>query len=244
MGSFTEKARALGPDYIVIWFGGSRWKLSIFTNVLVTEYALRETLQREERLQYKVLALKKATAIELDSELQLAYAEAKSQLNETRVQRYHKQQALYREEAGINSWVRSQYDWLRTKEDWYMREEMVRECAETGGCCSRDCGCCARRAQSKPQKGRGHCTTECWCCSGQRGFELSDEDKKQAQQDYKDMLEKGQCFLELQVNCFFSPFKNQVPKPFRNQVRKPRKMKLHSRLALWLRLLFQVSFND
>lgn len=143
MGSFTELANSWWSSYgreLEIKYRGGLYKPSVFADMLVAEHALRGTVQREEMLQHKVQALQKAADIEPEGKIQLA--EANSQLDESRVQCYHRQQALYRAEAMFPTFVKRDYDILRTDDVWYMREEMVRDCSDRGGCCSRGCGCC------------------------------------------------------------------------------------------------------
>ncbi|KAJ5609654.1 hypothetical protein N7528_010221 [Penicillium herquei] len=198
------------PSQIEIEWNGDLYKPSTFSDMLFAEYVLRESVQREEMLQRMIRSLEKAAAIEPEGKSQLT--EANSELDQVRAQCYRNQQALYRAEAVFPLSVKRDYYTLRTDEDWYMREEMVQDCAEKGGCCSRGCGCCARRKLSERCKGLGHCTSECWCCSEQRGFEISCEEKQEIQQKYKEMLEgETQAFLRHSTNCFVSPLKHQVP---------------------------------
>ncbi|KAJ6021939.1 hypothetical protein N7540_007443 [Penicillium herquei] len=222
MGSFAKKvaSESFGRDQyyerLVINYDGSHHEPFRFSDILVAEYALREYVQREEMLQYKIQGLEKAVAIQPDGKAQLALADAKSELGKVQIQCYHNQQALYRTEAMLVPHVKQDYDTLRADDDWYMREEMVHDCVDRGGCCSRGCGCCARRKLSERRKGTGHYTPECWCCSNQRGFEVPCEEKQEIQQKYKEMLEdSNQIFLRHSINCFFSPLKRvpEVPMP-------------------------------
>lgn len=77
----------------------------------------------------------------------------------------------------LDRYLKGYLDHTRQKAIWYMRKDMVEDCSGQGGCCSRSCGCCSHRQLSEREKGRGHCTTECWCCTNWRGFEPPDEEK-------------------------------------------------------------------
>ncbi|KAJ5735561.1 uncharacterized protein N7483_000686 [Penicillium malachiteum] len=221
MGSFAKIADSewVGSGryaQLKIKYDGLLYEPYRFSDMLVAEYALRESVQREEILQYKIQGLEKAVAIEPDGKAQLALADAKSELDKVEIQCYHNQQALYRTEATFIPRVKRDYDTLRTDDNWYMREEMAQDCADKGGCCSRGCGCCARRKLSEKRKGTGYCTLECWCCSIQRGFEVPCEENQEIQQKYKEMLEgSNQTFLLHSINCLVSPLKCQpeVPVP-------------------------------
>jgi hypothetical protein len=74
---------------------------------------------------------------------------------------------------------------------WYMHKFLVRDCAGKGGCCGRECGCCVNRpiAQSR-ELGVGHCTTECGCCAEYRGFDLTEEEKRDVEKRF-DISEDG-----------------------------------------------------
>lgn len=97
-------------------------------------------------------------------------------------------------------------DDLRRYAKWFMREEKVRDCSDRTGCCSRDCGCCSHRQLFKGNKGDGHCTTECWCCTVFRGLELSADDKEAISKDLRGRLKAEKSgYLLTMANCFFCP---------------------------------------
>lgn len=175
------------------------------TDLLLTEYALRELIQHEERLQRKVIALRKATDTEADRvELQ----RAKGQLEKCQAQHPAKARALYEAESMLRPVFKELYDDMRRDPKWFMREEMVHDCADQGGCCSRECGCCAKRHLSGRKKGTGHCTTECECCIAFRGFELSEEEKKKISKNYKSRLnEPKSAYFVKMAHWFLLPYK-------------------------------------
>lgn len=109
---------------------------------------------------------------------------------------------------------RAVYDSIKDDDDgiWFMCEEMVQDCSDRGGCCSRGCGCCARRRHlSKGEKGKGHCTSECWCCISCRGFDLPEEEKEEIASYMKRWLEEfSSPYLLNMANAFFCPLKPKV----------------------------------
>lgn len=175
--------------------------------LLLAEHALRELKQREEALNHRVTALQKAKAIEPDScELE----EVNKQLEETRLQFPRKEHDLYGAVSMLTSSLKQDYDSLRCNTTWFMRKEMVQDCSDRGGCCSRKCGCCSQRYLSKGTKGDGHCTTECWCCTAFRGFEMSKEDKMEMAKDFQSRLEREKSgYLINMADWFFCP----LPEP-------------------------------
>ncbi|CAG8037233.1 unnamed protein product [Penicillium nalgiovense] len=182
---------------------------SIITDITMAEHALREQTQREETLKYK------ATALDSDA-CKTALEEANTQLEKARRQYPRKEQALYRAESMLPPTFRCYYDGKRHDAAWFMCEGMVRDCSDRGGCCSRGCGCCARRhlSDSEREKGRGHCTSECWCCISFRGFELPEDEKKEITDDIESRLKKSHSpYLLNMANCFFCPLKPEgLPK--------------------------------
>lgn len=188
---------------------------SIMTNLLLAEQALREYTQREETLRYRAKALQKATAITStaitsdNTQLQ----EANKQLEEAKSHYPKKEHALYRAESMLEPNTKRLYDKVRCNTMWFMREEMVQDCSDRGGCCSRQCGCCAQRHLSERQKGRGHCTFECWCCISFRGFDLPEEEKEEIRKDFGDRLLylTSQYLLKL-ATWFICPMKRERSK--------------------------------
>ncbi|KAJ5709172.1 hypothetical protein N7493_010506 [Penicillium malachiteum] len=84
--------------------------------MLVAEYALRESVQREEMLQDKIRSLEKAAAIEPEGKVQLEIAN--NELDRARREFYSNQQALYRAEAMFLPSVKDDYEKLRSDESW------------------------------------------------------------------------------------------------------------------------------
>ncbi|CAG8372372.1 unnamed protein product [Penicillium salamii] len=73
--------------------------------------------------------------------------------------------------------INNEYYSLRQSSTWYLRQELVNDCAKRGGCCSRNCECCqTRHERAVRNKGLGHCTPSCGCCTSERGFEYSAEE--------------------------------------------------------------------
>lgn len=200
-----DDRRVLAYDY---HFG--RVDRSIMTDLLLAEQALREHTQREETLHHRVKALQKATTITSDNtQLQ----EAMKQIEEVKSEYPKKEHALYRAESMLGSTIERLYDMVRRNTKWYMREEMVRDCSDRGGCCSRQCGCCAQRHLSERQKGRGHCTLECWCCISFRGFDLPEEQKEEMRKDLQARLSYNTSqYLQKLATWFVCPIRRQRSK--------------------------------
>ncbi|KAJ5370169.1 uncharacterized protein N7496_006261 [Penicillium cataractarum] len=170
------------PSDWFLAYGSVRIDSEQVINILVAEYAIRELRQREEALNNRIVALQKAKAIDLEcSELD----KANEKLEETRAKVPGKEYALYRAVSLLSSYFKDEYDRLRRDTKWFMREEMVQDCVDRGGCCSRGCGCCSQRPLHNGGKGDGHCTTECWCCTVYRGYEVPEDDKEEIRADLK-----------------------------------------------------------
>ncbi|KAJ5246543.1 hypothetical protein N7468_001526 [Penicillium chermesinum] len=126
-------------------------------------------------------------------------------LDDTKYQHSQLSRKLYETETMFPDLVKQNYEAIRKDPKWYMRKELVKDCADRGGCCGRDCGCCASRAKHYYIKGIGHCTVECFCCVGFRGFRPSPEEKKDI---LKGMIMILKCdiathFVRM-VNAYFS----------------------------------------
>ena len=211
MGSFDRHTRETftfdKDDYKFVKYGLDRVLLSKLTELFLAEHAVRELIQREERLNHKVIALKKAMVIESNENFDATeFDNANQQLKETQAEYPSKEYALYRAEYRFHLSFKDLYNSLRRDSKWFMREEMVQECSDRGGCCSRECGCCERRHLSKRKKGRGHCTIECGCCIGFRGFELPEEQKQGMSKDFETMVNEFNSAHTIHLaNCFFCP---------------------------------------
>lgn len=151
----------------------ARYKL---TELFLTEHALRELVQRGEMLHHRAIALQKSMTIKLNGG---QLEKTNKQFEETQAQYPTKEYALCRAEPMLPSKFKEAYDSLRRDARWFMRKEMIQDCSDRGGCCSRERECCEQRYLSRRKKGRGHCTTECGCCTGFRGFELPEEEKEE-----------------------------------------------------------------
>lgn len=171
-------------------------------NVIVADYALREQLQHEETLNHRAIASQKSTATDYDKTQR---SETIERLEQTKRQRAEKERALYRAVSMLPLAERDAYDAVRRDPAWFMGEYLVEDCSNQGGCCSRQCGCCAKRHLSKAQKGIGHCTSECWCCISFRGFDLTENDKREIRDDMgkSTSAEGGQIHVFAQPGRFF-----------------------------------------
>lgn len=150
-------------------------------DLIATEHALRQLTQREERLQYKIAALKKLPPASTGSD-EAEFEEVFKQLQDTQFQYPRQEYALYQAISSLPESFKSSYHGLRLDTTWYMREGLVQDCKDQGGCCSRQCGCCAQTHLSKRNKGQGHCTLECRCYIESRGFEFSNEEKEESRE--------------------------------------------------------------
>lgn len=173
------------------------------TEIILADHALRELKQREEALHHRVTALQKAKTLESDSS---EFDNASEQLEKTRAQVPGKEYELYRAVSMLDPYFKHLHHDLRDNAQWFMRQDMVRDCSDRGGCCSRNCGCCSHRQLFKGTKGDGHCTTECWCCTVFRGFELSADEKEAISKDLRDRLKAEESgYLLTMANSFFCP---------------------------------------
>lgn len=127
-------------------------------------------------------------------------------IRSTQAKRIKNEYTMFRLISELPPRVTKYFDSLRYERLWYMRDEMVDDCAGRGGCCSRGCGCCARRSLSENSKIRGHCTTECWCCSSFADPSLTDEDKASIALNLDQLLESP-IFLSKMANCYFRPLR-------------------------------------
>ncbi|OQE11649.1 hypothetical protein PENVUL_c002G10353 [Penicillium vulpinum] len=81
--------------------------------------------------------------------------------------------------------IKSGYMWIRREPQWYLRSGWLRDdCARRGGCCGRECKCCEKPPDPTRKKGWGHCTAQCACCNTERGFRLSERDRRLLQPDF------------------------------------------------------------
>lgn len=149
--------------------------IRVFVDIMITEYVLREIVQREHALKIKARVSEK---IATDKHEEARYDEQLRDLS----QEYTKAEwEFYLAESMLPIGpVKRSYDILRQSPAWYLREELVEDCARRGGCCGRNCGCCkTRQSATKRIKGIGHCTLSCQCCSNERGFKYTTHQRQQ-----------------------------------------------------------------
>lgn len=184
---------------------GDKITYTIFKDVIVAEYALRELVQREAMIQQRIHSARKAKMIESDGR-QSDIDKWDAELKEIRVKYSHQTRVLYEAESLVPSQpLKRDYDSLRRDPRWYMRKELVEDCTDQGGCCSRNCGCCAQRHSHSYQKGIGHCTVECSCCLGFRGFELSTKEKEDTRNGISRRLKSwNPWYLVKMADAFFT----------------------------------------
>lgn len=195
-------------DHTILQYGSDFIVRCKLTKLFLAEHALRELTQREETLHHKAIVLQKAMAIESNG-AQLEKAD--KQLEEAQAQYSRKEYALYRAISVLRLELKDAYHSVRRDSRWFMREEMVQDCSDRGGCCSRGCGCCEQRHLSKRKKGIGHCTIECWCCIGFRGFELPEEEKEEISKDFETRVKQWDSGYAIHMaNCFFCPLERQA----------------------------------
>lgn len=195
--------------YLEVLSYGSQWiKPEEVIDILLSEHVLRELKQREEALKYRIVAFQKAKEIQSEDDSELE--NANKQLKQTRSKVPMKEHVLYRAVSMLDSYFKGVHDNLRRDSQWFMRNDMVQDCADRGGCCSRACGCCSQRHQCHGGKGIGHCTTECWCCTIFRGFELSEDEKAEVSQKRFEKPTGAQqiAIFDKYGKLLFSPFAN------------------------------------
>lgn len=178
-------------------------KCKTLSDLLIAEYDLRSLTQREEMVQKKVAALRKAAALEENTEQLEA---ATKQLEEIQLQFPRKDHILHWAVSGLPLGWRRAYKDARSNAEWFMITGLIDDCSDQSGCCSRGCGCCAKRATSQRVNGRGHCTLECWCCANARGFELPNDEKAVIREEFEKRIKDEDCreYLCRLGNSFFS----------------------------------------
>lgn len=146
-------------------------------------------------LQYKLQATKKLAAIDCSDSpsKEKEEDEVKTELEGIEKVLFAREYDLYMAKSFLpREPFRMDYDKLRENPKWYMRDELAQECSDRGGCCSRTCNCCNHKSErstgvsGKKSATYGHCTVECWCCTNNRGFELTEEMKQKIRDDYKE----------------------------------------------------------
>ncbi|KAJ5490345.1 hypothetical protein N7453_011170 [Penicillium expansum] len=193
MGFFdrpTHTTFIFDSDYENCLKYGSEYALrSTLIELFLAEHALRELTQREEWLHHKVIALQKAMAIASNEKSDMTqFKNANNNLKETQAQYPKMEYTLYLAECRFHLELKDAYDSLRHDAKWFMREEM--------------------RHLSERKKGRGHCTTECECCIGFRGFELPEKQKQEMSNEFETMLKEFNSAYAIHLaNCFFCPLK-------------------------------------
>lgn len=181
------------------------WLRSVF----LAEYDLRQLTQQEEMVQRKVASLRKTAASE-DDRSQLHAAT--KQLENIQSNFPLRERKLHFAVCCLPSRWREAYDDIISRPNWFMSKGLAQDCSRLHGCCSRGCGCCERRATSQRVTGRGHCTSDCWCCAISRGFELSSPQKKEIRDAFEWKLNSA-LFLCRLGNLFFSFKESSRRKP-------------------------------
>lgn len=170
-------------------------------DILQEEYILRGTVQFDDSLKKRALARKKEA--ELDSHAGKCEEQSDAGLKETTLKLMQNRIRLYVAENALPPQLKQLYDNLRRNPKWYMRQGMVEDCSAQGGCCSRGCGCCEKRSFSS-EKGQGHCTIGCWCCSVYRGYYPTPDDFLKLETELSRVSERLE-YLERMGNWFFDP---------------------------------------
>ncbi|KAJ5788569.1 hypothetical protein N7457_003559 [Penicillium paradoxum] len=156
----------------------SRWSQSI----IETEQRLRETTQHENFLKECIQMVRAGHDQAAKSFLPDMIEELISLDREyTRVERTYDTML-----AGCPAGpIKSGYLWIRKDPQWYLKSEWLREdCARRGGCCGRQCGCCENPPDARRKKGWGHCTAQCACCNSERGFRMTERDRRRLKPEF------------------------------------------------------------
>lgn len=186
-----------------------KYDRSYFLALLVSEYKLRMSMQKRERLERNMNIRYPPPGY--DGRPQVPKSDENGlqtiqhELNDANYHQSQRSRKLWEIEVMLPRKVKQNYKSIRQDPKWYMRKELVKDCAEQGGCCRRSCGCCALRAKRSSENGVGHCTVECACCVDYRGFDPCPEEKAAI---IKGMTMNFRCdiatyFLKM-VNAFFS----------------------------------------
>lgn len=159
----------------------------VFVDITLAESELRESVQRAERLEDRLRMLQKTMSG--DDETKKLY-KCDEELNTLRKTIDLKQQDLCDKESLLpRKPLKDTYDKIRQNPAWYLDEEFVKDCIGRGGCCSRGCRCCEKRhLGSERRKGIGHCTVECGCCASYRGYDYTEEERKDLAKRFSEML--------------------------------------------------------
>lgn len=143
--------------------------------LLALERTLRETFQREIRLESKLQAMNVKQPLLRDDA-----ADPKKELGSLRRHYWNCERQWWECRANFPADTLSRgFNVWRSNPKWYLHRALRQDCAGRGGCCGRDCGCCLKRPV-RPDRVHaiGHCTVECGCCEQARGFKLSKEEKE------------------------------------------------------------------
>lgn len=162
--------------YTVYWESAGNGKRISSRNLLETEANLRAVVQKEISLREQ---LKKGYVDCLQPD-EATGKSIKEELKSLSTKCWLLEQEWWQHRSAFFQGCHSRaFDLWRSHPRWYMHRGLVKDCAGRKGCCARGCGCCADRQISSPSKlGVGHCTLECGCCRKARGFELTEQEKK------------------------------------------------------------------
>lgn len=123
-----EYPSALGSRYYIS-IRGVEYKFITIIDVIIAEHGLRELIQLEEKLQYKVKALQKAINLESD---RTRFGEVSQELEEVQRQYHQKEYALYEAKIMLDRDLKCDLDHTRQKAMWYMRKDMVEKLLGSG----------------------------------------------------------------------------------------------------------------
>lgn len=194
-----------GEQICILHYGHVFFDIAVFVDIIIAEYLLREIAQQEQSLNSKVRVLRKIATDE-DKDKEAQYNEELTSLLRQYGQAEYK---LYLAETMLPIGpIKQSYDTLRENTTWYLRKELVDDCVKRGGCCSRSCGCCQIRHEvTGRNKGIGHCAPTCECCSSERGFEYTAEEREGFVDDFKKKLYDNNpaCVIQMAEAFFLLP---------------------------------------
>ena len=209
-------------DYAEIYYGNPKTKIlaysnnhqfrfdiTVFVDIIISDYVLRENVQQEESLKKKVKVLKK-TIYNEEEKAQLC--QYKSELQAVRRKYTKAEQKFYLFDAMLPSGsLRKSYESLRENPNWYLREKLVEDCAKRRERCGRNCGFCEnRRSSTDRHNGIGHCTPPCGCCSLERGFAYTEDEKQQNIEQIREKLEDDNlAYMVRMTDAYFLPSKEK-----------------------------------
>lgn len=196
-GSFKPSKRysEQNMNYRFQYGKGLSCGIDIFVDIIIAESALRESVQRQERL--------KIIYTDDKEELRRYSEELEALRRKVKLQ----QRDLYNRESMLpRRPLKDTYDQIRQDPTWYLRKELIDDCIDRGGYCGRSCGCCENRHRvGERRKGIGHCTVECGCCASYQGFDSTEEEKKAIRDQLRVALwNRNPSYLLAMTEAYFS----------------------------------------